>query len=422
MRLVYRKKKAREVINRCFKVLGISLSMKTDPDIIREVLEEMRLDGFDTRFKPVQDFFQAARKQPQPLRPLLEMVSDSIIRKHHGVIEFVEIALKNGWLSRSPHIIYSLHVLYIHEALTSAMCNNHSVFISVHNHYKAQEKALGLDMMNPLRTFLLARRISSDSFKIAKAFSLDPLMVYSRILKGLSKSRIRKDELRRMYRRNQINYIEYRLLVSNRRQPIGHILKLVRINIYEAGITEYQNGFKSNSLCAHELSEFLKINAPQTLFEKERVYPEKEVGGFSRKVYHKGNKFPTIEVDQDWASLYTTWNMAFILGNLTDLDLIFPKLLLPTLLDSKPENFLGVRFISLWLAINHVIFRKSRGKEIKGPRNKKQMAKEWGKINERYAFYSGQYDIHQKPEVLISGYDAFFSHPLWNFSKLVWDF
>lgn len=110
--------------------------------------------------------------------------------------------------------------------------------------------------------------------------------------------------------------------------------------------------------------------------------------------------------------------MAFVLGNLENLDLIFPKLLIPSIIDAKNSNFLGIRFISLWLTINFAIFRKYEKKEIIGPSDKIEMAKAWGNINKKYAFDLAKRETNEDSKTLMKSFNHFFSHPFFNWLKL----
>ena len=83
------------------------------------------------------------------------------------------------------------------------------------------------------------------------------------------------------------------------------------------------------------------------------------------------------------------------------------------------ENFLGVRFISLWLTINHAIFRKVESDEILGPENKTEMAKAWAKINKKYALKLAKQEIHENSRRLLKNYKSFFTHPFFNLFKMV---
>ncbi|MEA1936729.1 MAG: hypothetical protein U9N04_01285 [Patescibacteria group bacterium] len=414
------KKIEKEIIEKTFSLLGLSNNLMTNPTIINQVLKETRLNDLKTKNKVINKFLQESKTKPKKLDSMYEIIKKAIQKKHPAIIEFLEIGNKKKWFKPSKNIIKAVHVAYILEAFTATMCNDHDFFVEVQNHYKKKEKELGLNTQHPFRTFINALKISPHFFDIAKPFSLDPFLVYFKLQRDLSKTQLQKEELKKLYGDEQINYIEYRLLSPIKQNHIQHINELVRINIYEAGTTEYRNDFNANALCAHTLCEDLKVNRPKTIFERKVVIPESKNSFY--KSFTKSSFFPTIETSQEWASLYTSWNMAFVLGNLDNLELIMPKLFIPSLIDAKSENFLGVRFISLWLTINFGIFRKSDKIEILGPENKSEMTKTWANINKKYAFAMAKNEIHEDSKMLNKYYKRFFSHPFWNLFKLARNF
>jgi hypothetical protein len=413
-------KSKKEVVEKSFSLLGLSNDLMTNPTTIKKVLKEIRLDDFDTKNKIISKFLQENKNKPKKLDSMFKIIKKAILKKHPAIIEFLELGNKKNWFKPSKNIIKAVHVAYILEAFTVTMCNDHDFFIEVQNHYKKKEKELGLNTQHPFRTFVNALKISPHFFDIAKPFSLDPFLVYFKLQRGLSKTQLQKEELKKLYENEEINYIEYRLLSPIKQNHNQHINELVRINIYEAGITEYKNGFIANALCAHTLCEYLKINHPKTIFKRKIVIPENNNSFY--KPYSQKSFFPTIETSQSWASLYTTWNMAFVLGNLNNLELILPKLFIPSLIDAKNENFLGVRFVSLWLTINFAIFRKSDNTETYGPENKTEMTQAWADINKKYSFAVAKNEIHEDSKMLSKYYKRFFSHPFWNLFKLVRNF
>lgn len=129
-----------------------------------------------------------------------------------------------------------------------------------------------------------------------------------------------------------------------------------------------------------------------------------------------------MDLSQSWISLYTSWNMAFVLFNYNDLDIIMPKLLIPSIINAESENFLGVRVISLWLTLNYFLFRKHDKKEIVGPANKTSMAKTWAAINKRYAMDLAVRDISKGSDTLTKSSKQWFSHPFYHFYQLAKNF
>jgi hypothetical protein len=216
------------------------------------------------------------------------------------------------------------------------MCNDHDFFIEVQDHYKFKEKQRGINPLHTLSTFMHAFGITHNFFGTIKALSVDPAMIYFRTQRGFTKSHLEENESKKLLKDKKINYIEYKLLSPIAKNGLEHINELIRINIYEAGITEYKNGLKSNAICAHKLNEDIKNNPPATLFKKKKAIPENINLQFYKSIIKKENRFPAIEFSQDWVSLYITWNLAFVINDVDDWDIVLPKLLIPSIIDFTP--------------------------------------------------------------------------------------
>ncbi|MFA4815335.1 MAG: hypothetical protein WC924_03200 [Candidatus Gracilibacteria bacterium] len=345
---------------------------------------------------------------------MFENIKQGITTKHPAIVEFAKAALTKDWFKGSEHVDRAAHVTFILEAMTVAMCNNHNFFVEAQEHLRSKERLYGLDSRHIFGAFRRVLSVTHNLFQVLKIMSVDPLMIYFRIKRGLNKSQLDKRNL---------NYLEYKLLCSTNKKGWGHILELLRINIYEAGITEYEKGFKTNSICAFELNEDITRNPPLAEFKKESVLPDNATDKFYRSVVSKNNLFPTFAVSQQWASLYVTWNMAFILSDLDELDLLFPKLLIPSLINAKSENAGGVRIISLWLSINNFFFRKcDRTRNVQGPKHKEEMARVWAKINKKYAFDLAKRKTHEDSKELMAHYGRVFSRPVYHLFKLLISF
>ena len=147
------------------------------------------------------------------------------------------------------------------------------------------------------------------------------------------------------------------------------------------------------------------------------IYPIKSKNPFYKKF--SKNYSINYPVNEEWQSLYISWNMAFILGNVNNLDVLFPKLLIPSVLSVKCHQFIEPRVISLWLSINNIIFRLKDLKDLKGPKNKEKMANEWGKINKKYAIKLAKRDLHEDSKILKNKFSRMFSHPYYHFFQLL---
>ena len=415
-------KDARLIFDKSLSAFGLEKITKTDPHVMQAVIKELKLDDFETNNKQIGTLLKNATTEPQNITPFFDDIKKGLISKHPAVIEFAELAITKKWFKPSPHIIESIHILYILELLTSMMCNNHEFFLEVQEHYRDKEKLYGIDSRYIVKSFKNTLKATRNLFGTIKAFLVDPGMIYFQTQKGLEKSLFTKKELKKLYKDGLLNYVEYKMLWPAYGYGTKHLHTLIRINIYEAGITEFKNNLKENSLCSYELSEDIEINPPQTAFDSRNILPENTSNEWYKSIKKEGNRFPVFNFSQEWVSLYTTWNMAFILGNLDNLDILFPKLLIPSMINSKYDNYLGVRIISLWLSVNHYLFRKSNKRDDVEIKNRFEMAKAWGEINKKYALEFAQHTLQKDRETTMKDYNTFFSRPLYSLSKVVREF
>lgn len=300
------KKQAEKIIEKSILALGLKETKKTNPKLIKQIIQEFKLADFKTDNKVMQKFFRDSLAEPQDLEPMINCIKKSIVLKHPAIIEFLDYAINKNWLQPSEQIKKALHVTYVLEALTATMCNDHIFFIEVQDHYKIKEKQRGINPLHTISTFMHAFGITHKLFGTIKSLSVDPAMIYFRTQRGFTKSHFDKNEAKQLFNDKKINYIEYKLLSPIQKNGLEHINELIRINIYEAGITEYKNELKANAVCAHELNEDIKKNPPVTLFKKKKVIPENINTSFYKAITKRENLFPTIKLSQDWVSLYIT--------------------------------------------------------------------------------------------------------------------
>jgi hypothetical protein len=112
--------------------------------------------------------------------------------------------------------------------------------------------------------------------------------------------------------------------------------------------------------------------------------------------------------------------MCFILSELNNLHLLVPKLLIPSVLSAKKEDYIYTRVIALWLALNHYIMRQlEKIPEVTGPANRDEMARAWGKINRKYADNLVRQSKTLSPQAVQDKYNNFFGMPDFNLLKLL---
>ncbi|HEY9842942.1 MAG: hypothetical protein ACAI44_10695, partial [Candidatus Sericytochromatia bacterium] len=319
----------------------------------------------------------------------------------------------------SDQIKTSAQVALILEALTAAMANNNDFAKELQDHFLKKRAEYGIQTNSALRTLLTVGRASGSLFFAAKTVSVDPAITFYRLIRERKGAPLTVAEVEKLYAAGKLTYPEKRALMPSD-GPEADPHEGLRINIYEAGTTEYSEGFAANAQSAHALCESAEAEPHPQIFKKGSVLPKTIDNAFYRSLGQSENYFPTNDFSQDWVSLYETWNMAFVLSEMDDLQILMPKLLIPSVLSANKENYLTARVMALWLSINTLMFRKlDQVEAVPPPAHKAEMAKAWGEINQKYARALAQSSAGEDPEAFLQGFNKHFSWPRYNLLKMI---
>ncbi len=411
------------IVDEAMATLGLSYDMSTSPSMVREVLGEMRVEDLETSYPPMREFLDRVVAHPADLGAMLAQVRWGLVENAPAVVEFLEEALSKEWLRASREVDKAAHVAYVLEAITAAMCNSPVFFDDYVEHVRAEQKKIGIDHEHVFESFLRMLPSSLNFFGTAKAISLDMAMVYFRAGRFLHGAPVDEQSVGELYEAGRISLLERKLLLPLCGKGRCVCNDWLRVNIYEAGITEYKNGFPPNAMAAHVLAEHVLAHCRPESFQPRHMEPEGPTRDFYASLAADDNYVPVVELTAEWKSLYLTWNMAFILGALNDLHFLFPKLLIPSVLCSKSEHFLGARITSLWVSINTALLLHFHGVDKQtGPEGRREMAAAWGKINQRYAEDLYEADVSPDADALKKSFDKRFARPYASLGKLVMEF
>jgi hypothetical protein len=348
--------KVNPCIENAFKALSIDMNAKIDVELMTDILtNEMYLIDFP----PVKKIFDTEIKgKSVSFRPLLEKIKNGIDKRNPAITEFLCAAQQQNLfpaLDPEAHqwIKRTLHHTYMLSRVTALMTSSVDFMGKIIAHVRSKKPQFGI-RPGIAESAQDINKIAGDWFMPAKAVTMDAgIDVIMNYRKGLPNAPTGKD-------------------LKN--DPTGLIL-----NISEAVATDAFRGKHSNALSGIAL-----IVNPSWKF---KITPD--------------THFSQYEMEQEWSSLYETWNLAFVTANVNNLHIIYPKLLIPEVLDSTPEDYLMVRAEALWLTIHYHIFamaRKQVTQTINGKTtvvsakplnlvlpNRDKIAKVWGDINLKYA-------------------------------------
>ena len=312
--------------------LGLNSLTQTDPVMLRDVLENQMFLG---DFQPFKTRIQRYLDAPAPLGAFMASIESGIISKHPVFVKFLCQGLQDHLFSDahaySDQVKRIVHHTFLLDLLTREMIADDIFMLAVRDHYNKKRTEYDVDT-----SVGVYEATGNNLFETAKMFSAS----------------IAFDQ-----------YVDFR--ARARLTPADLLEKNIGLfaNIAEATATDAAHGFGYNMmagrLLAKDLVKKLWTDGPHTEIKQRLV--------------------------TGWSELYENWNMAFISGNLSDLDILYPKLLIPCLINAAPEDYLYRRGLALWVSANMVLLRKviQPGFQSIGPFPK--AADSWGKINAAYA-------------------------------------
>lgn len=391
--------------------LGIDPNSMTDPASIRAVLADMKLDDFVPTYKPMRDFLAQVKAAPQSLKPFIDSVRTGLAEDNPAIAEFLAKAVENKWLSPGPAVQSSLQRAFIVEALTVAMANNVDFSAELNAHIMAKRRQYGFDTSSDLSTFVNAWKATGSIFEAVKLISIDPVLKYMdviRKLNGDSQNTARIEELESSDPA-MTSLGRFGLNPEHHKKPTFAPLK---INIAEAAATEFSDGYEDNALVAEVLNQDADKHLGQSyskgpVLDTAGTRSPKPISVVHAAATKEQGYFPHDKLPDDWARLYETWNAAFVLSKFDDLDVVLPKLLVPSVLNAPGDTYLGTRILALWLTMNTLLFRSlDQTPSQAAPDNRRVMAQSWGGINKRYALEFAQRHLSKSAQVIKDEFEA----------------
>ncbi len=314
--------------------LQIDPSSAVDPNTLKQVLAQ---DMYLGDLEAVNQLFQAESDGQTSLSDLIQRTHGAVLNRHPAIYEFTCKLNQSGLIQKDSvdrlQIKRTLHHSYALNKIIRNMIDDPKFMTAVYDHLLAKRKELGIsEALVP--SFFDIYRVSGDLFTPVKALSVDAVFSdYDRIRNGTAevetKSRARS----------------------------------LSINILEATLTDSFKGNTDNAMAGIAMI----MNPAPSVYLK----------GDERKIGYAFN--------QEWTSLYETWNLSFITGHLPNLHILYPKLIIPEVMDASPEDYVFNRVLALGLSANFTILAQAQGKPTVNLPQATEIAKIWGAVNETYA-------------------------------------
>lgn len=335
-RLTGRSERARlrKCVGKTFRLFHLNKYCDTNTNLLATILEEdMLLGDLDS----LQERFGDKLTKSQSLVPMLTQIRKSLFQKHPLVANFLCQALDGNLIQKvydenvNAMIERMVHHTFLLELITNEMVKDWTFMVELQDHLLAKREALGLP--TDFTDFVVfVESLTGQAFEAIKTATLD--FSFTRFISLRERGEFLPGEID------------------------GWISSLT-FNILEASVAENLNGFNDNAMAGIALV----------------INPAEDV----RMVGDR--RFIEYELSQEWVSLYESWNLAFITGNVQYLNLLYPKLLLPAVIDAEPDDYIFNRALSLWLSTNFFLFAQITGKPDLSIPNRELLTQLWGEIN-----------------------------------------
>lgn len=310
--------------DRLMTQLGLT-GVTFDQAVLDQVLADTHFDGL---LANNPDIAEICDQTPKVFGPLLDRVKSGIEDRHRPVGRALNQAMDEDVIPKvddatRDRLVWSLHQMWLLETIGSAMQDNLDVTQKVMEHLSAQSEAMGVRQENVFKT--LWDTMTPDVSEVLT----HPWRIFT---DGESKETVKNWAFGAAKTTTIFHAMEMQQAVREAEgfsdeQELGR-RKGLALNILEATLTDQIAGFTDNAKAGAVLMEAWAHG--MTMRDGKIIY----------------------EVSDDWVTLYQCWNMAFILGNLRNMDILLNKLLAPMVSDVQSDEYLSGRSLLLYLSIS----------------------------------------------------------------------
>ena len=319
-------------------LFDLSRDLKTDPIFLQKLMSTLMIDDF----QPIVHHLAISLEEPESLQPMIEQIEQAVIQKHPTINQAIQEVMDRGLITEElrhlGHVEFKalIHQIFLLEELVKVLARN----VAYLKEFKAHMERKRVELkFGTYWTFLIQ---TGMLFGTVKLYSID------RAYQGLIHALEGEDSNRK----------PQRTWIPEMSWPVG-----LSINILEAVVTDACHGFFENAEAGLSLM------------------------GHPMKSCHLSEDRKSIEfvLPSGCEAWYHSWNLAFVLGNLSYPRILLPKLLIPSVISARNDQYLYHRIIALWASMNWYLFAELNGEVKKEIPIAKELAKILGKINKDYA-------------------------------------
>jgi len=320
-----------DVIDQILVDLGLDKGLASDPDLLGDILRDTM---FLADFEAFRTQVASSLCDSVDLSGLVARVVGAVRHRCPLLVEVLDAGRRDGLRpANAETVVWMIHYMYLLEALAQCMVERPAFLVALrdHVHFKRESLEIPGGFFGFVET--VHEATGGGLFEGAKVRTLD--LVVSQ-------------------------YIDWR---SREPGPLpeGDLFRKnagLKLNIMEAVVKDVAAGFGDNARVGGKLALVAVRSAA--------------VVGESRVIKQA--------LPPGWVALYQSWNLAFLMANLDNLDLLLPKLLIPSVLDAEPDDYLFRRGIVLWYVANMALLGLVRDQGVRRQRVRRLglWADQWG--------------------------------------------
>ncbi|RUR27484.1 hypothetical protein [Legionella qingyii] len=382
------------------------LKKQSNPAIIKNTLHDFSLNSLEIRDQGFKNFLAKLTEEPIDLERLIESVKEGLLNnppicKLLAFIEQEELIADLELNEMSEQLQIQLNLLCLFEAFAVTMVNSFTLNEDIYSFTTKQRNTFYPG--NPINNFFFcSNRNNFSLFKSLKLVSVDPVITEGAFIRALGDEELSQEEI---VKKSKEFIKQHGLALWNAKicpPPLGEMhddsVKNVSLNILEATWEEkYEEDGQpaDNAFAGATLIRLLECLRPSHGYSfKNLVLPEEssitEEGEYSLLPNLIVNRLPKrvsqFYVYKEWMHLYTSWNLLFVIRNLDNSKFLMLKLLIPSVLNAIPMQYMETRVFALYLMGNLYHFNKlSIFKDEIHLANGKAILDKWGEINKKYA-------------------------------------
>ena len=407
--MIFDSKICKEYANSFLNAVRNEIAHKTDPQIITQILTNLKLDTLETKDEHLLNFLKNASTTSIDMTAFIDKVQSQLVDNEAtctllGFIYFMQLISTHEIKKAAEILKLQINLLCVLEALTITLLNSDIFAMDIYKHFLKRRNLYFPG--NPFVNFFFATPKAATLFERLKLISIEPAMlnfIFHRTM-GTSEETIQDiDRFIDAHGLSSINANNISIAKLDNKS-LGTIPNMA-INVIEAmyedatGRSKNQGGVK-NAIAALGLIQIMEDRKyPSIRYQSNSTILPEGITINDDSTYpllpglvisNREKILNAFIVDKKWRDLYNSWNLRFVVANLDGLFLPL-KLIIPSVFSQKSDLFKDARVLALYMVGNMFLTEDILHNPFFNLKfnfqNADLILQEWGNFNLEYSKY-----------------------------------